>query len=116
MQKLHINPTRLQQGRRQYTGYDKSLSGAAYFAMAMNTELEHGKASSFTNVTDDSAMETAKIVVAHLYGVEKGGIRSDNFPASRALSQEIDRSIMNQRFIKGCVMIFSVSNSRNAGG
>ena len=44
----------------------------AYFAEAMNTELEHGRACSLTNVTDDDSFKTAQIAAAHLKGVEKG--------------------------------------------
>ena len=43
-----------------------------YFAEAMNTELEHGIAGPSTNITDDDALKTAQIVVAHLNGVEFG--------------------------------------------
>ena len=37
------------------------------FQYALNVELEHGRRfGSFTNVTDDALMPTARIVVAHL--------------------------------------------------
>lgn len=50
--------------------YDDPL---AYFAEAMSTELEHGRAGDRegTNVTDDDASLTSKIVAAHLLGVER---------------------------------------------
>ena len=44
-----------------------------YFEKAMMIELEHGRiGGDSTNVTDDSPIETAKIVAAHLTGVEYG--------------------------------------------
>lgn len=36
------------------------------FLRGINIELEHGKISSTTNVTDDSLIMTAKIALAHL--------------------------------------------------
>lgn len=36
------------------------------FRMGMNVELEHGSRSPMTNVTDDDALVTAKIALAHL--------------------------------------------------
>lgn len=36
------------------------------FHMGLNAELEHGKRSAFTNVTDDDEILTAKIALAHL--------------------------------------------------
>ena len=36
------------------------------FHMGLNIELEHGKRSAFTNVTDDDEILTAKIALAHL--------------------------------------------------
>lgn len=46
----------------------------AYFAEACCTEMEHGTAgmSVGTNVTGDSVLDTARIVAAHLRGVERG--------------------------------------------
>jgi hypothetical protein len=41
-----------------------------YFDRAMITELEHGRINEDTNVTDDDTEATAKIVMAHLAGVE----------------------------------------------
>lgn len=43
-----------------------------YFKKALAIELEHGTANMRTNVTDDDLDATAKIVTAHLYGVEHG--------------------------------------------
>jgi hypothetical protein len=49
----------------------KSLSNPAdYFARAMETELEHGGINPRTDVTHDGRLCTAKIVAAHLFGVE----------------------------------------------
>lgn len=36
------------------------------FHMGLNIELEHGKRSAFTNVTDNDEILTAKIALAHL--------------------------------------------------
>ncbi|MFH1501186.1 MAG: DUF5661 family protein [archaeon] len=36
------------------------------FRMGMNVELEHGTVDSETNVTDDDALTTGKIALAHL--------------------------------------------------
>lgn len=65
----------------------------AYFAKAMNTELEHGTAGSRatvgfpfehgTDVTQDDELKTAKIVAAHLRGVEHGK-RPNNWKFSPA--------------------------------
>jgi hypothetical protein len=42
-----------------------------YFRAAMGTELEHGRiGGSLTDVTGDNLMATARIVAAHLKGVE----------------------------------------------
>lgn len=53
-----------------------------YWAEAMSTELEHGKAGSAygTNVTDDDPLSTARIAAAHLFGVEYGGAKPTPFP------------------------------------
>lgn len=52
--------------------FDTLADPVEYFAEAMNTELEHGRAgmSVGTNVTDDDPLLTAQIVRAHLEGVE----------------------------------------------
>ena len=52
--------------------FDTLSDPVSYFAKAMDTEMEHGKAGKAvdTNVTDDDARATAMIVVAHLKGVE----------------------------------------------
>jgi hypothetical protein len=42
----------------------------AYFIKAFQTELEHGRVNPQTNVTSDDKNKTAKIVAAHLLGVE----------------------------------------------
>ena len=55
-----------------------------YFAEAMNTELEHGTvgAAVDTDVTRDEPLATARIVTAHLLGVESDSILllDDGFP------------------------------------
>lgn len=57
--------------------FDMIPDGVAYFAEAMNTELEHGKAGNEvqTNVTDDVPLATAMIAAAHVKGVEYEGNR-----------------------------------------
>jgi hypothetical protein len=52
--------------------FDSYADPVAYFGKAMHIELEHGKAASDVNanVTSDDALATAKIVKAHLCGVE----------------------------------------------
>lgn len=54
--------------------FDALRDPVAYFAEAMNTEMEHGRAGQAegTNVTDDDAFKTAQIAAAHLKGVEAG--------------------------------------------
>lgn len=62
-------------GRTLYFDTFDTLSDpVVYFAEAMNIEGEHGKAgmSVGTNVTEDSLLDTARIVAAHLRGVERG--------------------------------------------
>nr|WP_239558760.1 DUF5661 family protein [Peribacillus deserti] len=46
--------------------FDKSKFGLEEFLMGVNTELEHGKRSSQTNVTGDDPIITGKIALAHL--------------------------------------------------
>ncbi len=41
-----------------------------YFAKALRTELEHGSLNRGTDVTRDDPRATARIVAAHLFGVE----------------------------------------------
>lgn len=55
--------------------FDIIPDGVEYFAEAMNTELEHGKAGTKeqTNVTDDIPLATAMIAAAHIKGVEYEG-------------------------------------------
>lgn len=57
--------------------FDTIPDGVSYFAEAMNTELEHGKAGNEeqTNVTDDIPLATAMIAAAHVKGVEYEGHR-----------------------------------------
>ena len=43
-----------------------------YFRKAMNIELEHGAVNRSTDVTHDDPHQTAKIVAAHIFGVEHG--------------------------------------------
>jgi hypothetical protein len=54
--------------------FDSIPDGVAYFAEAINTELEHGTAgeTELTNITDDALLSTAKIAAAHVKGVEYG--------------------------------------------
>ena len=46
--------------------FNKSKFDLDEFWMGVNTELEHGKISSQTNVTDDDPIITGKIALAHL--------------------------------------------------
>lgn len=46
--------------------FNKSMFDLDEFWMGVNTELEHGKISSQTNVTDDDPIITGKIALAHL--------------------------------------------------
>jgi hypothetical protein len=43
-----------------------------YFRKAMSIELEHGSVNPSTDVTHDDLRQTAKIVAAHIFGVEHG--------------------------------------------
>ena len=47
-------------------GIDWSKFDVEQFRMGMDVELEHGSRDSQTNVTDNDAMVTAKIALAHL--------------------------------------------------
>ncbi len=47
-------------------GIDWSKFDVEQFRMGMDVELEHGNRDAKTNVTDDDAMMTAKIALAHL--------------------------------------------------
>jgi DNA-directed RNA polymerase alpha subunit len=47
-------------------GVDSSRFDVEQFRMGMDVELEHGKISPATNVTDDDPTMTAKIALAHL--------------------------------------------------
>ena len=62
---------------------DTLRSPVDYFSKAMEIELEHGSINPDTNVTKDTALSTAKIVKAHLMGVEADEQRSNwrPFPA-----------------------------------
>lgn len=53
-----------------YKTMDSLSDPVDYFRKALLIELEHGKLNSSTNVTNDSLRATAKIVAAHLFGVE----------------------------------------------
>ncbi len=46
--------------------FSKSIFDIDEFWMGVNTELEHGRQSSQTNVTDDDPILTGKIALAHL--------------------------------------------------
>ncbi|MEK4747160.1 MULTISPECIES: DUF5661 family protein [Bacillota] len=46
--------------------FNKSMFDLDEFWVGVNTELEHGKISSQTNVTDDDPIITGKIALAHL--------------------------------------------------
>lgn len=54
-----------------------------YFRKALKTELEHGSVNADTDVTGDNLYLTAKIVAAHLLGVEHGArpLHWRKFPA-----------------------------------
>lgn len=43
-----------------------------YFRKALSIELEHGAVNSSTDVTHNDLKQTAKIVAAHIFGVEHG--------------------------------------------
>lgn len=47
-------------------GIDWSKFDVAQFRMGLDVELEHGKRSPRTNVTDDDPITTGKIALAHL--------------------------------------------------
>jgi len=47
-------------------GIDWGKFDIEQFRMGMDVELEHGKRDSFTNVTNDDPLTTAKIALAHL--------------------------------------------------
>jgi len=47
-------------------GVDWSKFNIQQFKKGMTVELEHGKRSAITNVTDDDPLFTAKIALAHL--------------------------------------------------
>jgi len=47
-------------------GIDWSRFDVEQFRMGMDVELEHGKCSPHTNVTNDDPIPTAKIALAHL--------------------------------------------------
>jgi hypothetical protein len=47
-------------------GIDWTKFDIEQFRMGMDVELEHGKVSPLTNVTDDDPLTTAKIALAHL--------------------------------------------------
>ncbi|MFA7673655.1 MAG: DUF5661 family protein [Clostridia bacterium] len=51
-------------GERLGIGWDKF--DIEQFRMGMDVELEHGRISPLTNVTDDDPLITAKIALAHL--------------------------------------------------
>jgi DNA-directed RNA polymerase alpha subunit len=57
-----------EEGRRlgEKLGVDWSRFDVEQFRMGMDVELEHGKISPATNVTDDDPTMTAKIALAHL--------------------------------------------------
>lgn len=61
--------------------FDTLFDPVDYFGAAMKIELEHGSAGgNGTNVTRDDALATAKIVAAHLSGVEYGKTREQYLP------------------------------------
>ena len=53
-------------GMGEKLGIDWSRFDVEQFRMGMDVELEHGKISPATNVTDDDPTMTAKIALAHL--------------------------------------------------
>lgn len=76
MKALHILPSshtgvrRAKSTKRVFETFETLADPYDYFIKAFNMELEHGRANSATDVTGDKAIETAKIVAAHLRGVE----------------------------------------------
>lgn len=80
MKKVRLNPACLAGPRRRATSRHalptmrgKLSDPIAYFAKALRTELEHGRAGGpATNVTNNTLHKTAKIALAHLRGVEYG--------------------------------------------
>lgn len=67
-----VGQTRARHSNKHFDTMDTIQDPRDYFAKALRTELEHGKANRGTNVTDDDLDKTAQIVAAHLFGVEHG--------------------------------------------
>lgn len=65
-------PSRKRHSRHHLETMDSLADPVNYFIRALRTELEHGSINGTTNVTDDDLGATAKIVAAHLFGVEHG--------------------------------------------
>ena len=76
MRKFKIQPrtlsgnARRRHSTRLYDTFKVVSDPYDYFRKAMKTELEHGRICRRTNVTKDNTLSTAKIVAAHLCGVE----------------------------------------------
>lgn len=83
MKAVNVDPQSLSRDARSncpakvmdFPTFNSIPDGISYFAEAMNTELEHGKAgdSEQTNITDDVPLATAMIAAAHVKGVEYEG-------------------------------------------
>lgn len=65
-------PSRKRHSLRKLQTMDTLSDPVQYFVKALKTELEHGTANASTNITNDDLAATAKIVAAHLFGVERG--------------------------------------------
>jgi len=76
MKRMGLQPStisgqaRKNHSRRHLKTMDTISDPAEYFVRALITELEHGKVNKYTNITNDDLDATAKIVTAHLNGVE----------------------------------------------
>lgn len=65
-------PYRQRFSAKKYSTMRTLSNPIEYFRKAMSIELEHGSINPGTDVTHNSLSKTAKIVAAHIYGVEHG--------------------------------------------
>ena len=78
MKSMRLRPSTLsgesrkRHSRNHLETMDSVADPVDYFIRALRTELEHGSLNRRTNVTRDDLRATAKIVAAHLHGVEHG--------------------------------------------
>ena len=99
---LHINLAALtgEERKRTSTVYIKTMDSIAepldYFWKALNTELEHGNISLISNVTDNHAVSTGQIVLAHLLGVEIDDPNTIAFPAYYDFLWEMEKNKKEQ--------------------